>query len=686
MPDISQIKNTEPGLATLLNTKLFVSENLNGEEKDESESEESTPGEDTANTTPQLPLPDVPAGSISDIKDLFQGPEDQYGRAQWLDKYPEDAEEAAETEETAKYAFIARKTKCFTGRKKFDVHSIIVNSPSVKRVLGDIFQDYPNLSCSIDRLVFDAPFEPFMHHWTDFLEAIESEDNPKTKEHLELLHKILEEELKDEIQALDDFIAYRVISFDKLWILFLPGCTVISPQRGAPHALKLSSGEYSSDGSGPFYFLRMSSIGWSGTSFGRSGPANCSVRIYGFKGTRGVEDLTACPLSYYPDKDLITETLVQRGARYEKLCGYHFKTYEGLALALDGKGNQTPMNVSGRVILDTESFNRHNPSEAEHYGRRLEADEFERLEVPRRNSKKTDEISREDFALRQETPNVILTAKGHLFCQSLQPGCSLKHKKWMLFFVDFVKEIVWNENAFDKLVLPENTKDLLLSFVESQVENKDTFDDVIQGKGKGIIMLLSGPPGVGKTLTAESVAETMRIPLYMMGAGDLGIDPDEVEETLQNILQMVTKWNAILLLDECDVFLEARTTSDLERNKLVSIFLRTLEYYEGILFLTTNRVSNMDPAFQSRIHVSMEYSNLTAESRRQIWHNFLSLSREKHEVTDADLDYLSRLDLNGRQIKNVLKTSFLLSMRKKAPLKRDHIDIVLAIEGRRPDN
>lgn len=256
----------------------------------------------------------------------------------------------------------------------------------------------------------------------------------------------------------------------------------------------------------------------------------------------------------------------------------------------------------------------------------------------------------------------------------------------MLFFVDFIKEIEWNENAFNTLVLPEDTKDLLMSFVESQVENKNAFDDVIQGKGKGIIMLLSGPPGVGKTLTAESVAESMRIPLYMMSAGDLGIRPEEVEGALQRILEMVAKWDAILLLDECDVFLEARTNSDLERNKLVSIFLRTLEYYEGILFLTTNRVANMDAAFQSRIHVSMEYPNLTASSRRQIWANFLENSKQKSSVSDEDLDYLSTIDLNGRQIKNVLKTSFLLSMRKKTLLKRETIEVVLAIEGRRPQS
>jgi hypothetical protein len=78
----------------------------------------------TDSTEEDARLKDATTGSISDIKDLYQGPEDSQGRAQWLDKYPEDAEEAAENEETEKFALIARKKKCFDGRKKFDIGSI----------------------------------------------------------------------------------------------------------------------------------------------------------------------------------------------------------------------------------------------------------------------------------------------------------------------------------------------------------------------------------------------------------------------------------------------------------------------------------------------------------------------------------------------------------------------------------
>jgi hypothetical protein len=81
---------------------------------------------------------------------------------------------------------------------------------------------------------------------------------------------------------------------------------------------------------------------------------------------------------------------------------------------------------------------------------------------------------------------------------------------------------------------------------------------------------------------------------------------------------MYTNKITVVLLDEADVFLEARSSKNLDRNKLVSIFLRLLEYFEGIMFLTTNRVENMDSAFESRIHLMLQYENLDKSARREI--------------------------------------------------------------------
>lgn len=152
---------------------------------------------------------------------------------------------------------------------------------------------------------------------------------------------------------------------------------------------------------------------------------------------------------------------------------------------------------------------------------------------------------------------------------------------------------------------------------------------------KGLILVLHGPPGVGKTLTAETVAEYCKRPLYMVSSGDLGTDESTLDTKLSRILDMASTWKAVLLIDEADIFLERRSLHDMERNSLVSIFLRVLEYYEGILFLTSNRNATFDDAFKSRIQVPLKYSSLTVESRKQVWKNFLeNMASEGLEMND----------------------------------------------------
>ena len=193
--------------------------------------------------------------------------------------------------------------------------------------------------------------------------------------------------------------------------------------------------------------------------------------------------------------------------------------------------------------------------------------------------------------------------------------------------------VTWNKDAFERLVLPKKTKDLVKALVmvrtsklgEQQgmsLSGKRKRDDLIAGKGNGLIMLLHGGPGTGKTLTAESVAELAEMPLYNVTCGDIGTSADAVEKYLQTVLVLGKTWNCVLLLDEADVFLEQRSLSDLERNSLVSVFLRTLEYYDGILILTSNRVGTFDEAFKSRIQVALHYTNLDRVARKKIWKNF----------------------------------------------------------------
>lgn len=164
-----------------------------------------------------------------------------------------------------------------------------------------------------------------------------------------------------------------------------------------------------------------------------------------------------------------------------------------------------------------------------------------------------------------------------------------------------------------------------------------------------------------------------------MSAGELGTDASSVESNLTTIFDLVVNWNAVLLIDEADVYLESRNTTDLDRNRLVSVFLRTLEYYKGFLFLTTNRANTIDEAFESRIHLTINYPQLDATARKAVWSNFIDLSNDGQGLTDTHLTSFAQEELNGRQIKNTVKTARLLARTNNRPLAEDHIRTVLRV-------
>ena len=137
----------------------------------------------------------------------------------------------------------------------------------------------------------------------------------------------------------------------------------------------------------------------------------------------------------------------------------------------------------------------------------------------------------------------------------------------------------------------------------------------------------------------------------------VGISSTELDRQLTNIMDMAATWRAVLLIDEADVFLERRSLHDLHRNAMVSVFLRVLEYYSGILFLTTNRVSTFDDAFKSRIHIPIRYTDLSEDSRAEIWRTMCKRVPGGVEIDEEGIQELAEHDLNGRQIKNVIKAA-----------------------------
>lgn len=280
-----------------------------------------------------------------------------------------------------------------------------------------------------------------------------------------------------------------------------------------------------------------------------------------------------------------------------------------------------------------------------------------------------------------------LTEEDYSVCPCWVYGYVLRSRKWVKLDVSLVEDIRERGSGFDSLVLPDGHKDTLLALVQTRskgtklevgVKADNRQIDLVRGKGKGLIILLHGEPGVGKSSTAESVAKFTHRPLFQVTCGDIGESADEVERRLENHFQLAHKWGCVLLLDEADVFLEARSKTDLKRNAIVSVFLRVLEYYSGILFLTTNRVGAFDQAFRSRIHMSLFYPRIEEDATVKIWEMNIDRACEiwgdKLSIDESDRKSIlkfaskhykelvkSETTWNGRQIRNAFQTAIALA-------------------------
>jgi len=112
------------------------------------------------------------------------------------------------------------------------------------------------------------------------------------------------------------------------------------------------------------------------------------------------------------------------------------------------------------------------------------------------------------------------------------------------------------------------------------------------------------------------------------------------------------------------------------------VFLRLLEYHEGILFLTTNRVEVFDKAFKSRVHLAIKYQPLSPEARSQLWEHFIRSTYSGATLKWLDADYLKRLgavELNGREIKNAFRMSHALAVDSGKEFSKEHVEA--ALEG-----
>ena len=189
----------------------------------------------------------------------------------------------------------------------------------------------------------------------------------------------------------------------------------------------------------------------------------------------------------------------------------------------------------------------------------------------------------------------------------------LHHYVWV--HVDDVTPYAYQPDLKQKLILPEEQTDLIDILT---AEMDILMDDIIAGKSGGTTVLCAGPPGVGKTLTAEVYSEIIKRPLYRVHSGQLGLNVAAMEAILKDTLTRAQRWGAVMLIDEADVYIKRRD-DDITMNAVVGVFLRVLEYFNGLLFLTTNRIDDIDEAIVSRCIALIKFYPPDATARRKIW-------------------------------------------------------------------
>jgi len=481
----------------------------------------------------------------------------------------------------------------------------------------------------------------------------------------------------------DELLELGQVSAETLSWVFRPNEVVVAKKGSLDIAYMLRSPPRG--GASDLLQLRCWNWGYDGKSLLRK-DKSVSVTAPTF-GTVAITQLSAYPLRYATDAT--KQRLLDRGSRFWALRHPSHVSYEGP----DYRGERV-YPWDSRCMIDYETYRKFHPAADAFYFTRCGVVSFDKW--PHAIRATTAELS--------ETDTMLLPPEIH--------GFFLKDKRWVRLLVNNIAPITWNKEAYDRLVLPQRVKNMVKALVLARKEDaadspakprpKAKRSDLIRGKGDGLIMLLHGGPGTGKTLTAESVAELAEMPLYNVTCGDVGTKAEAVENYLNSVLHLGQKWNCVLLLDEADVFLEQRSLSDLKRNSLVSVFLRTLEYYSGILLLTSNRVGTFDAAFKSRIQVALHYPPLDRPSRRAIWANFFDMLRadsdppapsasapdddQGQESGDDGLDYdaiaprldeLAAREMNGRQIRNVVATARQLAQFEGVRMGWEHVEVAI---------
>ncbi|KAK8003629.1 shuttle craft [Apiospora arundinis] len=306
----------------------------------------------------------------------------------------------------------------------------------------------------------------------------------------------------------------------------------------------------------------------------------CSRKqIRKYLGLKTVSDLPLYPLKFHKDAQTILDQLQDRGRKFISCTGH--RRYDGVTY--DTRGIISRERLQGEIFVDADEYARSKsrlvrtklcllkrtnpiPAEVEEshlnksggtlYLHHDHAVDQRKSDVFIEKNPGIQELLTRDEAL-------LMPEKLQLMQHSLQ-AFSFKSRSWVNIEIDNVetidKSLAARESGFEDLSIPTKHRKLLISLVDNHAIRDDNSDDLarmnpkpptqldlVRGKGLGLIILLHGPPGSGKTSTAETIAAHTGRPLYAITCGDLGVSLEGIEMRLDVHTKRADKWGAVLL-------------------------------------------------------------------------------------------------------------------------------------------
>jgi hypothetical protein len=260
------------------------------------------------------------------------------GEQEWADRMPmamsmKAAASTAKERERAKFAVLVRMelrpSTRFMADDPVQIHSIVIQSPLIRKVLERVFEDHPDMNSSQSRLSFDKPLKPFVHRWAALQKALNEETDPETKSHLDLLVSAVKPEVESIITTRDLCISKDAIAWDQLWMIFEPGTLVTSVRDKSDCAFRLVKAETRKNDRGAWFVLECVFNDWDGEDFGK---ASVILAIAHYSGSSKISELDIIPLHVHKARETLIKNLEKRGQRFQELADVKYMVYSGTAI------------------------------------------------------------------------------------------------------------------------------------------------------------------------------------------------------------------------------------------------------------------------------------------------------------------------------------------------------------------